>query len=176
MAYNIKVMDKLGDYATILVSPDRKAIVTKDRVATDHQQNIEWQEQAAFSKTLERKKYLENLLLKQSSTVTTVKKHHPQLRSGTGVQKDFERLDSRLRGNDVEKNSTRVTESIIAAFHQPSLYLTNYQQDFGTVYTAIYKPQNGSMSLAKPTMATFIQTIQRRSKNNPAWTKRRQSG
>lgn len=109
MSYNVTVVDKSGDYATILVSPDKDTIVSKDRVTTNHQQNIEWQEQAVFSRTLERKKHLENLILENPS----------------------------------EKR-------IVDAFHQPPLHSTNYQQSFGTVYTAVYKPQSSSMSYHWP--------------------------
>ena len=125
MSYNITVLDKSGDYATVLVAPDREAIVTKDRVATNHQQNIEWQEQATFSKTLERKEYLENLISEPSSVIP----------AQAGIQKN-------IAGND--------EKSIIDSFHQPPLYSTNYQQSFGTVYTAIYKPKSSSMTYHWP--------------------------
>ncbi len=162
MSYNITVVDKSGDYATVHVAPDRQARVTKDRIATNHQQTIEWQEQANFSKTLERKEYLEKLIQNWHNTATPVK---------TGVKSSPQNLDSHLRGNDERLQtldavpaqerhlrlrsgtgiqSSDKEKSIINAFLQPPLYSGNYQQNFGTVYTAVYKPENGSMAYHWP--------------------------
>ncbi len=58
MAYNITVLDKEGRYATVMVAPDRPAHVTRKPVATNHQETIEWPEQARFSRTLERERSL----------------------------------------------------------------------------------------------------------------------
>jgi predicted choloylglycine hydrolase len=58
MAYNVTVLDKEGRHATVMVAPDRPAQVTRKPVATNHQQTIEWPEQARFSRTLERERYL----------------------------------------------------------------------------------------------------------------------
>ncbi len=146
MSYNVTVLDKSGDYSTVLVAPDREAIITKDRVATNHQQNIEWQEQAVFSKTLERKEYLEKLISEPFSVIPA-QERHPHLQSAI--------LDSRLRGNDEGKNKADIVKpndekTIIDAFHRPPLYSTNYQQSFGTVYTAVYKPQSACMTYHWP--------------------------
>ncbi len=125
MSYNITVLDKSGNYATIFVTPDQDAIITKQRVATNHQQNIEWQEQAVFSKTLERKEYLAKLILESSHSVIPAK---------AGIQ----------------KYTSDDEQSIINNFLQLPLYSTNYQQNFGTVYTAVYKPQSSSMTYHWP--------------------------
>ncbi len=42
MAYNITLVDKYFDYATVYSSPDRGVIISKDRVATNQQQIVEW--------------------------------------------------------------------------------------------------------------------------------------
>ena len=126
MSYNITVLDKSGDYATVLISPDRETFITKDRVTTNHQQNIEWQEQAVFSKTKERKKFLENLI--------TEKNPHT-----IPMQAEVQKFQSVLN-----------EKSMIDVFHQSPLYSTNYKQCFGTVYTAVYKPLSGKMSYQWP--------------------------
>ena len=62
MAYNVTLLDKKGDFATVFVAPDQVSIVTRERCTTNHQQRVVWPEQAAFSKTLERKQHLERVL------------------------------------------------------------------------------------------------------------------
>ncbi len=110
MAYNVTAVDRGGDFATVMLAADQQAIVTRQGVATNHQQNILWHEQAGFTKTLERKRHLESVL-------DTPGLNEPQL---------------------------------INAFHRPPLYSTNYQQNFGTVYTAVYKPACSTMAYHWP--------------------------
>ena len=110
MAYNVTAVDKSGEFATIMLAPDQAAIVSKQGVATNHQEKILWPEQADFSKTLARKKHLESVL-KQS-----------------GLNEDM----------------------LVNEFHRSPLYSTNYQQSFGTVFTAVYKPLSGSMAYHWP--------------------------
>ena len=62
MAYNVTLVDKSADFATVMVAPDQAAVVTKQGVATNHQEKILWPEQASFSKTVQRKKHLESVL------------------------------------------------------------------------------------------------------------------
>lgn len=62
MAYNVTVVDRSGEVATVHLAPDRPAIVTRRPLATNHQIGIEWDEQARFSCTLERERHLEALL------------------------------------------------------------------------------------------------------------------
>ena len=110
MAYNVTMVDRTGDFATVMLAPGQQAIVTKQNVTTNHQQKIAWPEQAGFSKTVERKRHLELLL-----------------------------------------NTPGLNENqLIKAFHCPPLYSTNYQQNFGTVYTAVYKPESGTMAYHWP--------------------------
>ena len=58
MAYNVTVLDRRGDFATALVAPDRPTVVLRRPVATNHQGAVEWPEQARFSRTLERERFL----------------------------------------------------------------------------------------------------------------------
>lgn len=110
MAYNVTAVDQSGDFATVLLAPDQAAIVTRQGVATNHQQHITWPEQAGFTRTLERKRHLEALLEKSGLNENT----------------------------------------LVDAFHRSPLYSSNYRQNFGTVYTAVYKPLSGSMAYHWP--------------------------
>jgi predicted choloylglycine hydrolase len=62
MAYNVTLLDKQGAFATVMVAPEQAAIVTHERCITNHQTRVTWPQQAAFSKTLERKQFLDELL------------------------------------------------------------------------------------------------------------------
>ncbi len=110
MAYNVTLVDKLGDFATVMLAPDQPAIVTRERCITNHQTRVTWPQQAAFSKTVERKQFLDKLL-------ASSKMSEQQLR-----------------------------EAFLAA----PLLSGNYPQQFGTVYTAVYKPVSGTMSYHWP--------------------------
>lgn len=111
MAYNITLLDRNADFATVMIAPNKEAIVTRARCITNHQGQVTWPEQAAFSRTQARKQHLDKLLAKDGSI------DQPQL------------LD---------------------AFLTSPLRNTNYQQQFGTVYTAIYKPKEGTLSYHWP--------------------------
>ena len=58
MAYNVTVADKTGKYATVYLSPDREALVTDHRVATNHQERVEWHRHARATATVERERFL----------------------------------------------------------------------------------------------------------------------
>ena len=62
MAYNVTLLDKQGAFATVMVAPEQAAIVTHERCITNHQTRVTWPQQAVFSKTLERKQFLDELL------------------------------------------------------------------------------------------------------------------
>ncbi len=63
MAYNITMIDRHGSFSTLYLSPDRAPVVSESPVATNHQEMVEWIEYAAMTGTLERKNYLDALLL-----------------------------------------------------------------------------------------------------------------
>ena len=104
MAYNVTVIDAQGDFATVMVGVEGNIHVTRERAITNHQQRVVWSQQAQFSKTIERKHFLDELL--QTDCTPT---------------------------------------SLTAAFLQAPLRSTQYDQNFGTVYTAVYQPQSGRM-------------------------------
>ncbi len=59
MAYNVTLLDREGDVATVMLSPDRPAIVTRQAAATNHQGAAEWREHARFTRSVEREQFLE---------------------------------------------------------------------------------------------------------------------
>ena len=107
MSYNVTVVDKSGDFKTVLLSPDREALVTDDAYTTNHQIKIDWEENAAFNKTLERSAFLHDLL------------------------------------NRKELNAEKLAD----AFLQEPLYNTLFTEGFGTLYTAVYRPIDGTVQL-----------------------------
>lgn len=58
MSYNVTVLDAGRRYATVMLAPDRKAIVTHAPVATNHQEAVEWISHARFTSTVERERFL----------------------------------------------------------------------------------------------------------------------
>ncbi|MFO1154818.1 MAG: C45 family peptidase [Rhodospirillales bacterium] len=119
MAYNVTLLDRQGNHATVLVAPDRPTIVTRDLAVTNHQLRVEWPEQAKFSRTAERKRYLDHLLAQPGLTPA-----------------------------DLEE-----------AFLMPPLFSRNYARGFGTVYTAAYRPLEGSVTLRWPDQAPWRQSF-----------------
>ena len=62
MCYNVIVLDRSGHYAVVYLNPDRPAKVVERPICTNHQEQVEWDEYAAFTQTLQRSDYLEELL------------------------------------------------------------------------------------------------------------------
>lgn len=58
MSYNVTVLDRKRDYLTVMMSPDREAVITHAAVATNHQSNVEWISHARFTATIERERFL----------------------------------------------------------------------------------------------------------------------
>lgn len=71
MSYNITLLDSTGEYTKVFMSPNKKPIFEHDRISTNHQEKIEWDEYARFSQTLERYNYLKNQI---KDPVTTKEK------------------------------------------------------------------------------------------------------
>lgn len=105
MAYNITLLDRRGECATVQVAPDRPTVVLKLPVATNHQGLVEWAEHARFTATVEREQVLRARL-----------------------------ADSQTTERD-----------LIKAFLRLPLYNTDYQHGFGTLYTAVYRPEQGTV-------------------------------
>ncbi len=110
MAYNVTLLDKVGNFATVFLVPDQDAIVTYEPCISNHQQQVTWPQQASFSRTIERKEYLDKLL----------------------------------------KDKTLNKSKILDSFLESPLRSTNYVQQFGTVFTAIYQPEQGTLAYHWP--------------------------
>jgi predicted choloylglycine hydrolase len=72
MAYNVTVVDRRGDFATLFLSPDRPAVVTRRPLATNHQRRVEWKEYAGATASLERERYLGERLEDRSETLESL--------------------------------------------------------------------------------------------------------
>ncbi|WP_037320536.1 C45 family autoproteolytic acyltransferase/hydolase [Salegentibacter sp. Hel_I_6] len=62
MSYNVTVVDKTGQFKTVQLAPDRTPVVTDASFTTNHQGIVDWPENAAFNKTLERSSFLKKML------------------------------------------------------------------------------------------------------------------
>jgi len=62
MAYNVTLLDRQGSFATVMLAPGQGVIVTRERCITNHQTQVTWPRQATFTKTQERKQFLDELL------------------------------------------------------------------------------------------------------------------
>lgn len=54
MTYSITLLDRLGDWATVFVSPDRPTEVVHKRAVTNFQHTVEWQQHAKATHAIER--------------------------------------------------------------------------------------------------------------------------
>lgn len=58
MSYNITAVDRSGEHFTAYLSPDGGTVITDARVATNHQERVEWHKHARATATVERERYL----------------------------------------------------------------------------------------------------------------------
>ncbi|MCB1961028.1 MAG: hypothetical protein KDE68_10995 [Rhodocyclaceae bacterium] len=58
MSYNVTVVDRHGDFATVYVAPGKPGDIRRTAVATNHQHKIEWQQHASATSTVERHRRL----------------------------------------------------------------------------------------------------------------------
>jgi predicted choloylglycine hydrolase len=62
MAYNVTVVDRSGEYFTAFLGPDREPGFVRQRCATNHQEHLDWPEQAQATRSLVRHAVLTGLL------------------------------------------------------------------------------------------------------------------
>jgi predicted choloylglycine hydrolase len=62
MAYNVTLLDRDGDSCTVLLGPDREAVVSPSMVATNHQEPVEWWRFVEVTRSLEREQFLRERL------------------------------------------------------------------------------------------------------------------
>ena len=110
MAYNIMVLDQSGAHKMLQIAPDHAAVVTDALVSTNHQGEVDWPEHASFSKTVERERFLLELL----------------------------------------KITKPDAETTVQTFLHSPLYARRFNEGFGTIYTAVYRPTEGAMELRWP--------------------------
>lgn len=72
MSYNVTVIDRRGNFKTILLSPDRFPVVTDAAFTTNHQGFVDWQENALNNNTLNRSVFLQDLLSNRGLDTTTL--------------------------------------------------------------------------------------------------------
>ena len=58
MSYNVTALDRDRHFVTAWLAPDRDTILTRNPVATNHQERVEWSSHARFTATVERERYL----------------------------------------------------------------------------------------------------------------------
>lgn len=119
MSYNLTLVDKTGNLATVFLAPDRPVIVQDTPYATNHQLGEEWPAHARMSETIKRSEVLRQFL------------NQPQ-----------------------DENSLR--QRLLS---EP-LFRRGYDKGFGTVFTALYRPQQGNMALLWPEQAPLEQSFQ----------------
>ena len=62
MAYNLTILDAQNNYITVYLAPNKVPVFVNETVATNHQEEVEWDQYAIFTKTRERKEYLQNCI------------------------------------------------------------------------------------------------------------------
>jgi predicted choloylglycine hydrolase len=72
MSYNVTVVDKTGAFKTVQLAPDKKPVVTDAAFTTNYQGTVDWPENAAFNKTLERSAFLEKMLAKKDLKASAI--------------------------------------------------------------------------------------------------------
>ena len=110
MSYNVTVVDRSGVFKTVRLAPDRSPVITDAAFTTNHQGIVDWPENAAFNKTMERSAYLNKLLSRKGIDAETVAK----------------------------------------AFLKKPLYNNLFKEGFGTIYTAVYRPAEGTVEMCWP--------------------------
>ena len=106
-AYNVTLVDRHADYATVWLAPGEPVRVTAERTATNHQGVVDWPEYARWTRTEERLGELDGLL---------------------------------------EDGA----EGVIAGMLGPPMRSNDYEGGFGTLYTAVYRPDAGTAEYRWP--------------------------
>jgi predicted choloylglycine hydrolase len=110
LAHNLTLVDRSGEVLTAYVAPDRPPIFRAVPAATNHQGTVEWPEQAAATRTIEREQRIVHLA-----------------REGAADADEF-----------------------AEAFLRAPLFSTAYANGWGTLYTAVVRPADGSVDYRWP--------------------------
>lgn len=103
MAYNVTVLDRHGEYFTAYLGPYRDARFVALPYATNHQEQLDWPEQAHATHSVERAATLASLVGRSD------------------------------------------LDGLAARFLEPPLHSTTFEAGFGTLYTAVYRPDELSV-------------------------------
>lgn len=114
-AYNVTLVDRDAQHATVWLAPSEPPVVSSDRAATNHQGVVDWPEHARWTRSVERLDRLEGLL-------------------------DEDEAD------------------VVDAMLQAPMRSTSYDAGFGTLYTAVYRPKDGTVEYRWPG-ATWSQSF-----------------
>ena len=69
VGYNITLVDRGGDHAVAMISPDRAPVIDQARVSTNHQGAIDWPRYARLIETEQRHAYLTDVLSDSNETL-----------------------------------------------------------------------------------------------------------
>lgn len=58
MSYNVTLLDAKSQHRTVFVAPDRTPVITNKRLATNHQERVEWHEHATATGSVDRAHFL----------------------------------------------------------------------------------------------------------------------
>lgn len=120
MAYNITIIDRFFNVATVELSPIEEAKVSPMPLAVNHQGELDLGSYAIFSNSFERKQTIIDRLYDPLVTI----------------------------------------ESFIDAFEYAPLFSTNYENNFGTLYTAVYNPTLKAMEYRWPNHVRLYQSFE----------------
>lgn len=67
-AYNVTMVDRRGVAATAYLAPDRPTAIVRSPVSTNHQEQVEWEDYARVTSSVERREFLEARLADSSET------------------------------------------------------------------------------------------------------------
>lgn len=102
MAYNVTAVDRSGEFFTAFLGPDRAPAFLARAYVTNHQEHLDWPEQAQATFSVERAATLAGLLADPGLSLDT----------------------------------------LVDRFLSPPLRSTYYEAGFGTLYTAVYRPDD----------------------------------
>jgi Acyl-coenzyme A:6-aminopenicillanic acid acyl-transferase len=110
MAYNVTVLDRNGDAATVFVAPGERPEVTRLSAVANHRgTSPDWPDHARTYRSVERQQALLRALAARPTP-----------------------------------------EALVDHLLRPPLYNTAYEQGFGTLYTAVYRPAEGVADFVWP--------------------------
>lgn len=75
LSQNVTLLDHTGTYATVFIGPDRQPHVTRDRVSTNHQEQVVWPEHARRCGSVERLELISALIAQSDQSLKLLTDH-----------------------------------------------------------------------------------------------------